>query len=149
MPGKINPVICESVMMVCVQVMGNDLAVTMGNALGNFQLNVMLPLIAKNLLESITILGNASRTLAEKAVRGFKVNIERISELVEKNPILVTALNPIIGYDKAAEIAKRAYQEGRRIKDVALEMTDLTEEELDRILDPRHLTEGGIEKKGE
>jgi fumarate hydratase class II len=145
MPGKINPVICESVMMVCAQVMGNDLAVTVGNGLGNFQLNVMLPLIARNLLESITILGNASRALAEKAVRGFRVNLWRISELVEKNPVLVTALAPIIGYDRAAEIAKRAYAEGRRIRDVALEMTDLTGEELDRILDPRRLTEGGME----
>jgi len=144
MPGKINPVICEATMMVCAQVMANDLAVTIGNARGNFELNVMLPLIAHNLLQSITILGNAARVLADKAVAGFTVNRERIAELVERNPILVTALNPVIGYDKAAQVAKRAYAEGRSIKEVAAEMTDLSPEELDRLLDPRRLTEGGI-----
>jgi fumarate hydratase class II len=148
MPGKVNPVICESAMMVCAQVMGNDLAVSVGNSLGNFQLNVMLPLIARNLLESITILGNASRSLAEKAVRGFTVNHERLAGALGRSPVLVTALNPIIGYDRAAEIAKRAYKEGRSIRDVALEMTDLTEDELVRILDPMHLTRGGIEGRG-
>jgi fumarate hydratase class II len=142
--GKINPVICEATMMVCAQVMANDLAVTIGNARGNFELNVMLPLIAHNLLQSITILGNAARVLADKAVAGFTVNRERIAELVERNPILVTALNPVIGYDKAAQVAKRAYAEGRSIKEVAAEMTDLSPEELDRLLDPRRLTEGGI-----
>jgi fumarate hydratase class II len=131
-------------MMVCAQVMANDLAVTIGNERGNFELNVMLPLIANNLLESITILGNVSRILADKAVAGFSVNRERIAELVERNPILVTALNPVIGYDKAAQIAKRAYAEGRSIKAVAAEMTDLSPEELDRLLAPRGLTEGGI-----
>jgi fumarate hydratase class II len=148
MPGKVNPVICESVMMVCAQVMGNDLAVTLGNQHGNFQLNVMLPLIAHNLLQSITILGNAARVLADKAVAGFTVNRERIAEAVGKNPILVTALNPVIGYDRAAQIAKRAYAEGRSLKEVALEMTDLSAEELDRLLDPRPMTEGGIVGKG-
>jgi fumarate hydratase class II len=148
MPGKVNPVICESVMMVCAQVMGNDLAVTLGNQHGNFQLNVMLPLIAHNLLQSITILGNAARVLADKAVAGFTVNRERIAEAVGKNPILVTALNPVIGYDRAAQIAKRAYAEGRSLRDVALEMTDLSAEELDRLLDPRPMTEGGIVGKG-
>jgi len=144
MPGKINPVICEATMMVCAQVMANDLAVTIGNARGNFELNVMLPLIAHNLLQSITILGNAARVLADKAVNGFTVNRERIAELLDRNPILVTALNPVIGYDKAAQVAKRAYAEGRSIKEVAAEMTDLSPEELDRLLDPRRLTEGGI-----
>jgi fumarate hydratase class II len=144
MPGKINPVICEATMMACAQVMANDLAVTLGNQWGNFQLNVMLPLIAHNLLASIVILGNVSRVLADKAVAGFSVNRERMAELVEKNPILVTALNPVIGYDRAAQIAKRAYAEGRRMKDVAAEMTDLSPEELDRLLDPRQMTEGGL-----
>ena len=144
MPGKINPVICEAMMMVCAQVMGNDVAVTIGNARGNFQLNVMLPLMAHNLLQSITILGNAARTLADKALAGFTVNRERIAGLVEKNPILVTALNPVVGYDQAAQIAKRAYAEGRRLKEVAAEMTDLSPEELDRLLDPRLMTQGGI-----
>ena len=122
-------------------------AVTIGNERGNFELNVMLPLIADNLLESIAILGNAAQVLADKAVAGFTVNRERIAELVERNPILVTALNPVIGYDKAAQIAKRAYAEGRRIKEVAAEMTDLSPEELDRLLDPQHLTQGGIGEK--
>ncbi len=147
MPGKINPVICEAMMMVCGQVMANDLAVTIGNGHGNFELNVMLPLIAHNLLGSITILGNAARVLADKAVAGFSINRERMAELVERNPILVTALNPVIGYDRAGQIAKRAYAEGRRIKEVAAEMTDLSPEELDRLLDPRQMTEGGIKKK--
>lgn len=149
MPGKVNPVICEAVMMVCAQVMGNDLAVSIGNERGNFQLNVMLPLIAHNLLQSITILGNVARIFADKAVAGFTVNRERIAEAVGRNPILVTALNPVIGYDKAAQIAKRAYAEGRSLKEVALEMTDLTAEQLDQLLDPRPMTEGGIVGKAD
>ncbi len=144
MPGKINPVICEAMMMVCGQVIANDVAVTIGNGRGNFELNVMMPLIKHNVLQSITILGNAAGLLAEKAVAGFTVNRERIDDLIERNPILVTALTPVIGYDKAAQIAKRAYAEGRRVKDVAAEMTDLGPEELDRLLDPRAMTEGGI-----
>ena len=140
MPGKVNPVICEAMMMVCAQVMANDLAVSIGNARGNFQLNVMLPLIAHNLLSSILILGNAARVLADKAVAGLVVNEERIGSLIDKNPILVTKLNPIIGYEKAAKIAKRAYAEGRALKDVAAEETDLSPEELDRHLDPNQMT---------
>jgi fumarate hydratase class II len=147
MPGKINPVICEAVMMVCGQVIGNDLAVTIGNERGNFQLNVMLPLITYNLLQSITILGNATQVLADKAVEGFTVDRQRVADLVEKNPVLVTALNPAIGYDRAAQIAKRAFAEGRRVKDIAAEMTDLSSEELDRLLDPRRLTQGGYPDK--
>ncbi len=147
MPGKINPVICESVMMVCAQVIGNDVAVTIGNERGNFELNVMLPVIAHNVLQSITILGNVARILADKAVAGFTVNRERITSLVERNPILVTALNPVIGYEKGAQIAKKAYAEGRSVKEVAAEMTDLPPEELDRLLNPRLMTEGGILKK--
>ncbi len=146
MPGKVNPVICESLMMVCAQVFGNDLAVTIGNERGNFQLNVMLPLIARNLIESITILGNAARNLADKAIAGFTVNRERMAGLLGKNPILVTSLNPVIGYEKGAKIAKQAYKEGRSLKEVALEQTDLKPEELDRLLDPRKMTEGGIMK---
>ncbi len=146
MPGKINPVIPEAVTMVCAQVFGNDVAITVGGQAGNFQLNVMLPVIAHNLLESIKILGNVSRILADKAIAGFTVNEERIASFVDRNPILVTALNPVIGYELGAKIAKRAYAEGRTVKEVALEMTDLTPEELDEILDPRKLTEGGIHK---
>ncbi|GAP62249.1 fumarate hydratase, class II [Ardenticatena maritima] len=146
MPGKINPVIPEAMMMVAAQVIGNDITIAIGNERGNFQLNVMLPVIAHNLLQSITILGNAARVLADKAVAGFTVNRERITSLVDRNPILVTALNPVIGYDLAAKIAKKAYAEGRSLKEVALEMTDLTPEQLEEILDPRKLTEGGIHK---
>ncbi len=142
MPGKINPVIPESVMMVCAQVIGNDTAVTIGNSRGEFELNVMLPLIAHNLLQSITILGNAARLLADKVVGGFIINQERISWIVERNPVLVTALTSVIGYDKASEIAKTAYAEGRRIKEVAAEMTELSSEELDRLLDPTRMNRG-------
>ena len=145
MPGKINPVISEAVMMVSAQVIGNDRSVTIGAQLGNFELNVMLPVIAHNLLQSIEILATASNVLADKAVAGFTVNTEHIAELVDKNPIMVTALNPIIGYDLAANIAKRAYAEKRRVKDVAAEMTDLSAEELERLLDPAVLADGGIQ----
>ncbi len=144
MPGKVNPVICEATMMACAQVMGNDTAITIANQHGNFELNVMLPVIAHNLCESITVLANAARLLADKAIAGFTVNHERIAGLVEQNPVLVTTLNPVIGYDKAAEIAKKASAEGRPVKDVAAEMTDLSKEELDRLLDPKKMTEGGI-----
>ncbi|MFQ5596372.1 MAG: class II fumarate hydratase, partial [Anaerolineae bacterium] len=132
MPGKINPVIAEAVTLVCAQVIGNDVAITIGGQAGNFELNLMLPLIAHNLLQSITILANASRTLADKAVAGFTVNRERMEDLVEKNPILVTALVPHIGYDLAARIAKQAMAEGRRVREVARELTDLTPDQLDQ-----------------
>jgi fumarate hydratase class II len=144
MPGKINPVIPEAMTMVCAQVMGNHLTVTMGGQAGNFQLNVMLPVIAYNLLQSIELLAKATLVLADQAIAGFTVNESRVTGLVGRNPIIVTALNPVIGYEKGAKIAKMAYAEGRMLKDVALEQTDLTREELDRILDPRGLTEGGI-----
>jgi fumarate hydratase class II len=144
MPGKVNPVMCEMMMMVCAQVTGNDAAITVSNQHGNFQLNVMLPVIAHNLLQSITLLGNAARLLADNAIAGFTVNRERIAGLVDRNPILVTALNPVIGYDKAAQIAKKAYAEGRPLKEVAAEMTDLSKAALDRLLDPRPMTEGGV-----
>ncbi len=143
MPGKINPVMCEMLMMASGQVIGNDVAITIGNSRGDFQLNVMLPLIAHNLLQSITVLGNAVRLFAERAVAGFTVNEERLLETIEKNPILVTSLAAVIGYEKAAEIAKKAYSEGRRIKEVAAEMTDLSPEELARLLDPARMTGGG------
>ncbi|HEY7032487.1 MAG TPA: class II fumarate hydratase [Thermomicrobiales bacterium] len=148
MPGKINPVIPEAVMMVCAQVVGNDLTVTIGAQLGNFELNVMLPVIAHNLLQSIELLTNASLVLADKAVAGFTVNRDRIADLVEKNPILVTALNPLIGYDASAKIAKRAYADDRRVKDVAAELSDLSPADLDRLLAPAALAEGGIKGGG-
>ena len=144
MPGKVNPVIPEAVAMVCAQVIGNDAAITVAGQSGNFQLNVMLPVVAHNLLESARLLGNASAVLAEKAIEGFVANEGRSRELAERNPILVTALNPVIGYEKGAAVAKRAYAEGRRVKEVAAEDTDLSAEDLDRLLDPRAMTEGGI-----
>jgi fumarate hydratase class II len=140
MPGKINPVIPEAITMVCAQVMGSDVAINIGGQAGVFQLNVMLPMIAHNLLQSIECLGNGARVLADKAIEGFVLNEEKVANLVDKNPILVTALNPIIGYDLGAQIAKTAYAEGRTLKEVALEKTDLSEEDLDKILDPLKLT---------
>lgn len=144
MPGKVNPVIPEAVAMVCAQVIGNDTTITIAGQSGNFQLNVMLPVIACNLLQSIEILTNSTNCLADKAIAGFTVNDDNIQRALARNPILVTALNPVIGYEKGAAIAKKAYAEGRPVKDVAREMTDLTDEELDRLLDPAALTAGGI-----
>jgi fumarate hydratase class II len=144
MPGKVNPVIPEAVAMVCAQVIGNDVTITMGGQSGNFQLNVMLPVVVHNLIQSIDILATASVCLADKAIAGFTVNTDNINRALDRNPILVTALNPVIGYEKGAAVAKKAYKEGRPLKDVAREMTDLTDEELDRLLDPASLTEGGI-----
>jgi fumarate hydratase class II len=140
MPGKVNPVICEAVMMACAQVTGNNLVVTIGNGRGNFELNGMMPVIAHNLLQSLTILGSAACALADKAVAGLRVNRAHVEAYVDKNPVLVTALNPLIGYDKAAEIAKKAYDEGRPIVDVAAAETDLSVETLRRLLDPRRMT---------
>jgi fumarate hydratase class II len=145
MPGKVNPVIPEAVTMVAAQVIGNDVTVTMGGQSGNFQLNVMLPVVSYNLLQSIELLANACTVLADKAIAGFTVNEDNINAAVGRNPILVTALNPVIGYELGAKIAKQAYAEGRPLKDVARELTDLTDEELDRLLDPAALTEGGIQ----
>ena len=144
MPGKVNPVIPEAVAMVSAQVMGNDMTIAMAGQSGNFQLNVMLPVVAYNLLQSIELLANASTCLADKAIAGFTVNTTNINRALDRNPILVTALNPVIGYEKGAAVAKKAYKEGRTVREVAKEMTDLTDEELDRLLDPAALTEGGI-----
>ena len=144
MPGKINPVIPESVCMVCAQVIGNDTTITIAGQSGNFQLNVMLPVIAYNLNQSIEILANVSRLLADKAIYGFKVNNEQLKIALEKNPILVTALNSVIGYEKGAKIAKEAYARNVPIREVAKEMTDLSLEEIDKLLDPTVLVKGGI-----
>ena len=144
MPGKVNPVIPEAVAMVAAQVIGNDATIAVAGQSGNFQLNVMLPVVAHNLVQSIEILANGSRLLADKAIAGFVVNEDNISRALGRNPILVTALNPVIGYELGAAVAKKAYAEGRPVKEVAKEMTDLTDDELDRLLDPAALTEGGI-----
>ncbi|MBD2857782.1 class II fumarate hydratase [Spongiibacter sp. KMU-158] len=144
MPGKVNPVIPEAVAMVAAQVMGNDATIAVAGQSGNFELNVMLPVIAANLLDSISLLSNAATALADKAIADFTVNDARLKESLAANPILVTALNPIIGYAKAAEIAKLAYKEGRPIIDVAEEQTDISRAELEQLLDPIKLTKGGI-----
>lgn len=146
MPGKVNPVIPEAMAMVCAQVIGNDTTITVAGSAGNFQLNVMLPVIALNILQSIEIMGNSIRVLADSAIKDFVVNEESVASSVSRNPILVTALNAIIGYDLGAKIAKTAYKEGRAVIDVALEHTELSREELEKHLDPLKLTLGGIGK---
>src|SRR6202166_134765 len=148
MPGKVNPVVPESVTMIAAQVMGNDATITVAAASGNFQLNVMLPVIASNLLQSMELLAIGSRNLADHALAGFTVNRVRLEEALARNPILVTALNPVIGYEKGASIAKNAYAEGRPILDVAAEMTQLSVDDLRRLLDPKTLTDGGIHGAG-
>ena len=140
MPGKVNPVVPEAVSMACADVIGNDLTVSIAVQSGSFQLNVMLPVIAYNVLKSINLLGNSMPLLAKKSIKSFKVNKKNVSENLDRNPILVTALNPIIGYKKAAEIAKKAYKEKRSIVDVAEEMTAIERKELESLLDPKNLT---------
>jgi fumarate hydratase, class II len=144
MPGKVNPVIPEAVAMACADVIGNDVTVTLAGQSGNFQLNVMLPVVAYNLLKSINLLGNAMPLLANKAIKTFKVNSKNINKSLSKNPILVTALNRVIGYSKAAAIAKKAYKENKSIIDVAHEETGISKSELTKLLDPSKLTKGGI-----
>ena len=146
MPGKVNPVIPEATAMVAAQVIGNDAAITVAGQSGSFQLNVMLPVIAYNILQSIEILSTTCTLLADKAIAGFNVRQDNLQTALARNPILVTALNPIIGYMKAAEIAKTAYKQGRPVIDVAAEMSDLSRAELEKLLDPGKLTEGGIQE---
>jgi fumarate hydratase class II len=148
MPGKVNAVIPEATTMVAAQVIGNDTTITVAGQSGNFQLNVMLPVIAHNLLQSIQLLANVSRALADSAIAGFQVNSARLAEALARNPILVTALNPVIGYEKGAAIAKQAYAQGRPIREVALENTKLSRDELAKLLDPAQLTKGGIRDGG-
>ena len=144
MPGKVNPVVPEAVAMACADVVGNDVTVSIASQSGNFQLNVMLPVIAYNLLKSITLMANVMPLLANKAIKTFKVNEANISESLGKNPILVTALNREIGYDKAAKIAKKAYKKNRAIIDVAHEETGISISQLKALLDPAKLTKGGL-----
>ncbi len=145
MPGKVNPVIPEATCMVCAQVIGHHTAITVAGASGNFQLNVMLPLIAHDLLDSIGLLSNVMRLLADKAISGLKVRKDMVDAALDRNPILVTALNPVIGYEKAAAIAKRAYKEGRAVLDVAIEDSGLDAAVLRRLLAPAALTRGGVQ----
>ncbi len=144
MPGKVNPVIPEACCMVAARVIGNDATITVAGQSGNFQLNVMLPLVGATLLESIELLANSCRLMADRAVAGFKVRQDNLDLALGRNPILVTALNRVIGYEKGAALAKQAYKEGRPILDVAEEMTELSREELESLLDPLKLTEGGL-----
>ena len=144
MPGKVNPVVPEAVAMLSAQVMGNDATIAIAGQSGNFQLNVMLPVVAYNLLQSIEILANGSAALADDAIAGFTVNEANLQNALSRNPILVTAMNAVIGYDKGAAIAKKAYAEGRSVHDVAKQETDLSDEELDRLLDPAELCKGGV-----
>ena len=148
MPGKVNPVIPEATVMVCAQVIGHHTAITVAGQAGNFQLNVTLPLIAADLLESIQLLSNVSRLLADTAIAGLKVREDHVRAALDRNPILVTALNPVIGYEKGAAIAKRAYKEGRPVLDVAIEVTGMSAEELKPLLDPAALAKGGIHGAG-
>ena len=144
MPGKVNPVIPESAAMVAAEVIGNDATVTIAGQSGNFELNVMLPVIADNVLSSISLLSNSAVLLADKAISTFQVNEAQLNNALHRNPILVTALNPVIGYLKAAEIAKIAYRDNRSIIDVAAENTGIDYAELQSLLDPHKLTEGGL-----
>ncbi len=146
MPGKVNPVIAEATAMVSAQVIGNDSTITVAGQSGTFQLNVMLPVIAYNILQSIELVANISTVLADKAITSFTVREDNLKGALSRNPILVTALNPIIGYMKAAEVAKTAYKQGRPVVDVAVDMTDLSREELESLLNPAKLTEGGIQE---
>lgn len=144
MPGKVNPVMPEMVMQVAAQVIGNDAALTWGGANGNFQLNVMMPLIAHNLLESIGLLANAAAVLRERCIAGIEADTDRIRSLVEDNLVVVTALNPRIGYDQGARVAKQAYATGQTIRQVVLELGLMEADELDQVLDLKKMTEGGI-----
>ncbi len=147
MPGKVNPVIPEATVMVCAQVIGHHAAITVAGQTGNFQLNVALPLIAANLLESVQLLSNVSRLLADSAIAGLTVREDNVRAALERNPILVTALNPVIGYEKGAAIAKQAYKQNRPVMEVAIEVTGMSEAQLKPLLDPAALAKGGIHGK--
>jgi fumarate hydratase class II len=144
MPAKVNPVICESVMMVCAHVMGNDTTVLVCGQHGNFELNVMMPVLAYNLLEAVEILGNAARNFERNCVAGITANEDRCRELAEKSLATVTSLAPKIGYDKAAELAKRALKEDKSVRQVARDMALLPDAELDRLLDLLAMTKPGL-----
>jgi fumarate hydratase class II len=148
MPGKVNPVMCEAVVQVAAQVMGNHVACTVGAQWGQLDLNTMLPLIARNLLESVRLLARVSRVFADRAIRGLTANADTCTGYVEISPSMATALNPLIGYDRAAEIAKRSFKERRPVRELAGEMTTLSAEEIARALDPRRQTEPGLEPGG-
>jgi fumarate hydratase class II len=144
MPGKVNPVIAESVCMVCAQVIGNHTTITVAGQAGNFEINVMMPVTAYNLLQSINLLAAATRNFSRQCIRGLKATT-RGPEMVERGPAICTSLAPIIGYDAAANIAKEAARTGKTIREVAREKTSLSEQELDRVLNPENMTKPGLE----
>jgi fumarate hydratase class II len=148
MPGKVNPVVCEAVTMVAAQVMGNHVAITVGAQWGQLDLNVMLPVMAKNLLESIQLLAASSRVFADKALAGLVANADTCRDYIEISPSMATALNPLIGYDQAAEIAKRSFKERRPVRELAAEMTKLSKAEIDHALDPARQTQPGLDLGG-
>ena len=147
MPGKVNPVICESVLMVCAQVIGNDAAITVGGQSGNFEINLTMPLVGYDLLQSISILSNAAKNFAAQCIDGLKAT-ERGPEMVERGLAICTSLAPIIGYDAAAAIAKEAAKTGKSIREVAREKTQLSEKELATILDPALMCEPSADRVG-
>jgi len=147
MPGKVNPVMAESLIQVCAQVVGNDAAVTLGGLSGNFELNVMMPLIAHNLLQAIALLGNGVTAFEQRCLQGLKADRKRCEGLIEQSLAMCTALAPVIGYDRAAELAKRAYLTGKTVREVARESLEMDPDELERLLDPRPMTEPGIPGK--
>ncbi len=144
MPGKVNPVQSEQVMMVAARVMGNHTTITVGGQHGNFELNVMMPVMAHAMLESISILTGSVTAFTEKCIEGIEANRERCEELLELNPSIATALNSAIGYDKASTVAKTAVKEGKTVRQVVREMDLLTDEELDEYLDVHAMTEPGV-----
>ena len=148
MPGKVNPVMSEALMMVCARVMGNHATITVAGSRGNFELNVMMPVLAHALLESITLLSNAARAFAERCVNGIRVNEDRCRELLERNPSIATALNPRIGYDKAAEVAKAAAKEGKSVREIVLREGLIPADQVDQALDVRSMTEPGLPEEG-
>lgn len=149
MPGKVNPVMAEMLNMVCYEIIGNDLTVTMAAQAGQFELNVMMPVIAYDLTQSLTILANAIRLFTIRLVRGIKANEERCTTLLEKSAGVALALNPFIGYEKAAEVAKEALARGVPLRQVVLEKGLLTKEQLNEILDPYDMTTPGVHGKEE
>jgi fumarate hydratase, class II len=146
MPGKVNPVIAESVCQVAAQVMGNDLAITIGGQFGNFELNVMMPVMAHNILQSVGLLSSVSQIFTEKCIVGIKADKERCEGMIEKSLAMCTVLAPIIGYDDAAKLAKEAYETGKTVRQVATEKKILPQDELNKVLDPWSMTEPGVTK---
>ncbi len=147
MPGKVNPVMAESLMQVSAQVVGNDAAIALGGLSGNFELNVMMPVMAHNLLQSIALLTNSVTQFTERCLEGLEANRERCESLIEQSLAMCTALAPAIGYDQAAKIAKQAYEEDKTVREVAREQQVLPDDELDKLLDPRPMTEPGVPGK--